>query len=369
MRSAQGQRSVDVIELNRGDARDRSTRTWRDVTGSPYSLPRVSTSRSATAASRSPRATTHVRPDPHRLHQHVQLQLRAARTRSTENNLYTPRGGRGVPRPPEARRRAERRPARSTRRRAGAARTVLALEALRRDGVEDPERNVVVILGTGLVGELFGRRCARIEPWTEAQFAQDPRLGRRARDSARLRPRRAVPARLASSRRAEAAGVLPELPPGRLPADRRQAVLLQHDPAPRRRRATARARSRVPDPLLVLLVTLGILLPLSRARVRAAAAARAAASAARRSRRSVFFAAIGLGFLLLEVVLIQRFVCSSASRPTRCRWCCSRCSSSPGSAPAGRPRRRPAAGADRRARVAVRADRAARSAPAAAGAR
>ena len=38
-----------------------------------------------------------------------------------------------------------------------------------------------------------------------------------------------------------------------------------------------------------------------------------------------FFAEIGLGFLLLEVVLVQRFVLSSAFPPMRFRWSCSRC--------------------------------------------
>ena len=66
---------------------------------------------------------------------------------------------------------------------------------------------------------------------------------------------------------------------------------------------------RRPTRSLCSLITLGILLVLSRARVRRCRSSlRPRAAAARRSASLAFFAAIGLGFLLLEIVLIQRFV-------------------------------------------------------------
>ena len=43
---------------------------------------------------------------------------------------------------------------------------MLALTALRERGIKDPERNVVVILGRDVFGELFGTVLARLRPWT-----------------------------------------------------------------------------------------------------------------------------------------------------------------------------------------------------------
>ena len=60
--------------------------------------------------------------------------------------------------------------------------------------------------------------------------------------------------------------------------------------------------------MLILLLTLGILLVLVDADLRAAAGPRAGAHAAADRRRCSSSSAIGLGFLLLEVALIQRFV-------------------------------------------------------------
>src|SRR5262249_37552422 len=54
--------------------------------------------------------------------------------------------------------------------------TILALTALKDRGIAHPERNVVVILGHDLFGELFGTVLARLTPWTPAELARVRRL-------------------------------------------------------------------------------------------------------------------------------------------------------------------------------------------------
>ena len=49
---------------------------------------------------------------------------------------------------------------------------MLTLEALRRRGVERPERNVVVVLGKDIYETLFGTVLARLRPWTPAELAR-----------------------------------------------------------------------------------------------------------------------------------------------------------------------------------------------------
>ena len=165
---SEGQGQIDVIELNRG-MREMVDEDLADVSGSPYSFPGVDTEigdgRSTLAARDE---------DYDQIHIGFTNTLSANAASSyalTENNLYTleafeeyldhlkPGGVLNVSRlyfhsGEEALRT-----------------TVLALEALRRHGVEDPERNVVTILGHGLGGD-FGTTLVRLEPYTEAELAE-----------------------------------------------------------------------------------------------------------------------------------------------------------------------------------------------------
>ena len=192
-----GQERVDVIELNRAirDAVDQDLRRW---SGAPYSLPGVSVD---IGDGRSRLAARDTRYDVIHIGFTDTLSANsAAGFALTEANLYTleafeeyfdhlkPGGVLNVTRlhrlvGDEALRA-----------------TVLALEALKREGVEHPERNVVVLLGHDIFNELFGTVLARREPWTAAELARDPAHGPRARRRRGLRPRRPVPARVGRPR-------------------------------------------------------------------------------------------------------------------------------------------------------------------------
>jgi hypothetical protein len=186
--------------------------------------------------------------------------------------------------------------------------TVLTLEALRREGVERPERNVVVVLGRDIFNELFGTVLARREPWTEAELARIRRLaGERGRGVA-YAPGGPYYREWGELARSESPRAFCER--------YRLDVCAPTDDRPfffNMRRVTDIGEKQPPgytyavEPLLVLAVTLGILgllcalaivLPL----VLAAPSGRAPVSS------MAYFAAIGLGFLLLEIALIQRFV-------------------------------------------------------------
>ena len=66
--------------------------------------------------------------------------------------------------------------------------TVLALDALKREGVEHPERNVVVLLGHDIFNELFGTVLARREPWTHAELERIRRLADERGDGVAFAP-------------------------------------------------------------------------------------------------------------------------------------------------------------------------------------
>ncbi len=189
---------------------------------------------------------------------------------------------------------------------------MLTLEALERGASSDPERNVVVrARARDIFDELFGTVLARREPWTPAELGRASRaLAARARRRRRVRARRPVPAEWAHlAAAADREALLRLLPARRLPADRRQAVLLQHDAARRPRRARAAGLLTRPTRSASCSLTLGDPRRCCRAaRVRAAAGAGRAAPTRPPAVGLVFFAAIGLGFLLLEIALIQRFV-------------------------------------------------------------
>jgi hypothetical protein len=192
--------------------------------------------------------------------------------------------------------------------------TVIALETLRRRGVDDPERHVVTVLGRAKNG-LFGTVLARLEPFTEGELALIRRLAEE-RDHARPGEAGVVYAPGGPHRR-EWAGLARAESPEEFCEDYRSNVCAPTDdkpfflnptrlqdvfePAP----AGATFLSRTP--FFVLLSVLGILAVLC-----ALAFALPLALVRSPGRPPVpsllFFAAIGLGFLVLEVVLIQRFV-------------------------------------------------------------
>jgi hypothetical protein len=300
-----GQRAVDVIELNEGivDVVDKDLRRW---SGSPYTLPRVSTS---VGDGRSILAARDTRYDQIHIGFTDTLSANSATAFAlTENNLYTteafeeyfdhlrPNGILSVSRlyrlvGDEALRA-----------------TVLTLEALRKRGVAHPENNVVVLLGHDILGELFGTVLARPRPWTAAELAKLRRLT--ARDGVEIAMAPGGPYRL------EWSGLHAAPSPAAFCASYRMDVCAPTDDKPfffNMRRLQDIGEAPPPgylysvDPFRVLLLTLailavlcvlGFLLPLLAVR----RAGRPGAGALS------FFAFIGLGFLLLEVVLIQRFV-------------------------------------------------------------
>jgi hypothetical protein len=300
-----GQRRVDVIELNQGivDVVDKDLRRW---SGSPYTLPRVST---AVGDGRSILAARDTKYDQIHIGFTDTLSANSATAFAlTENNLYTteafdeyfdhlrPNGILNVSRlyrlvGDEALRA-----------------TVLTLESLRKRGIAHPENNVVVLLGHDILGELFGTVLARPRAWTPSELARLRALAKR--DGVEIAMAPGGPYRL------EWAALHQAPSPAAFCASYRMDVCAPTDDKPfffNMRRLQDVGKAPPPgylysvDPFRVLLLTLGILavlcgvgfvLPLVAAR-RAGRPGTAALS---------FFAFIGLGFLLLEIVLIQRFV-------------------------------------------------------------
>jgi hypothetical protein len=186
--------------------------------------------------------------------------------------------------------------------------TVLTLEALRRHGVDHPERNVVVILGRDIFGERYGTVLARLRPWTRAELDTIQRLASERAEGVAFAP--GGPYRLEWRQLAAARSPLAFCEGWRLdvcpPTDDRPFFFNMTrlgavgDGTPEGYVTSA-------DPFLVLLITLGILVALC-----AVAFVVPLALGPRSGRPPLsslsFFALIGLGFLVLEVVLIQRFV-------------------------------------------------------------
>jgi len=300
-----GQERVDVIELNRAirDAVDQDLRRW---SGAPYSLPGVSVD---IGDGRSRLAARDTRYDVIHIGFTDTLSANsAAGFALTEANLYTleayeeyfdhlkPGGILNVTRlhrlvGDEALRA-----------------TVLALEALKREGVEHPERNVVVLLGHDIFNELFGTVLARREAWTAAELAFIRRMARERGDGVAFAS--GGPYRLEWTGLARAPDHESFCRDYRLdvcpPTDERPfffnmtrlSGLFDKPPA---------GYFFATDPLRILAVTVVILavlcalafgLPL---RLMPRGVRPPASSV-------VFFGAIGVGFLLLEIALIQRFV-------------------------------------------------------------
>jgi hypothetical protein len=301
-----GQRRVDVIELNRviREAVDDDMARW---SGSPYSLPGVSVTigdgRSKLAARETKYDVIHIG------FTDTLSANSAAGFALTEANLYTveayqeyfdhlePGGILDVTRlhrlvGDEALRA-----------------TVLALEALEREGIEHPERNVVVLLGHDIFNELFGTVLARREPWTDAELARIRRLADARGDGVAFAP--GGPYRLEWVQLARARDHQAFCHDYRLdvcpPTDdqpfffnmTRLSGLLEKPPA---------GYFFATDPLRILAVTLVILTLLSAFAFGLPLRLMRGEGERPPARAVLFFAAIGLGFLLLEIALIQRFV-------------------------------------------------------------
>jgi hypothetical protein len=301
-----GQRRVDVIELNR-EIRDMVDGELAEWSGRPFSLPGVSV---AIGDGRSTLAARDTRYD--QIHIGFTNTLTAGSGQAyalSENNLYTveafdeyldhlrPGGILSVSR---------------LYRFAGdevLRATVLALAALRDRGVSDPSRHVIVMLGRDTLAAFYGTVLVRLEPFTEAELARVRRL-------AAERTRGLVYAPGGPYRRewrGLAAAASPEAFCSGYPVDvcaptDNQPFFLNPvrlgdlgEPLPPGSPFISRT------PFVVLLVALGILAALS------LVAFVLPLALDRRSERPpasalAYFAAIGLGFLVFEVVLIQRFV-------------------------------------------------------------
>jgi hypothetical protein len=301
-----GQRQVDVIELNRAirDMVDEDLARW---SGQPFELPRVSV---AIGDGRSTLAARDTLYD--QIHIGFTNTLTAGSGSAyalSENNLYTveafdeyldhlrPGGLLSVSR---------------LYRFAGdevLRATVLALTALERRGVEAAERHPIVMLGRDTLNAFFGTVLVAREPFTAEQLA-------RVAELAPERTRGVVFAPGSTPRRewrelaaAESPEAFCESYPVDVcaPTDDRPFFLnpVRLSDLGEEQPAGSTFISRTP--FLVLLVALAILAALSAlAFVLPLLLDRAAARPPLGS--LAFFAAIGVGFLVLEVALIQRFV-------------------------------------------------------------
>ena len=299
---------VDVIELNRA-IRDVVDHDLRFLSGAPYTLPGVSTTIGDGRSTLTQRDTTY--DTVHLGFTDTYSGNSAQAFALTESNLYTveafqvyldhlkPDGVLNVSRPDrEGINEALRA-------------TVLALEALRREGVSRPERNVVVLLGhysSPFNTFAYGTVLAKKRPFTAAELATVKRLARERSEGVAFAP--GGPYAPGWSELAAASDARDFCEHADFdycaPTDDRpfffnlQRVGHFGDTA-------APGGFRVPDPTLILAVTLAILIVLA-----AVAFALPLALVRREGRPTsgalAYFAAIGLGFLVLEVVLIQRFV-------------------------------------------------------------
>jgi hypothetical protein len=303
------QSQVDVIELNQGivDVVDKDLRRW---SGAPYSLPGLNV---AVGDGRSILAARDTKYDQIHIGFTDTLSANSATAFAlTENNLYTTEAfdeyfdhltARGILNVSRLYRLVGDEALRAT---------VLALEALRKRGVEHPERNVVVLLGHDILGELFGTVLAKPRAWTARELARMRNLARAQGMQIAMAP--GGPYRL------EWAALHAAPSPAAFCASYRLNVCAPTDDKPfffNMRRLGDVFEAPQPgylysiDPFRVLLLTLAILavlcvvgfvLPLVVVRRQAGRVGRPG------FRALSFFAFIGLGFLLLEVVLIQRFV-------------------------------------------------------------
>ena len=295
--------NVDVIEINSA-IRDIVDKQLGSFSGSPYTLPHVHTAIGDGRAVLAARSTKY-----DEIHIGFTDTLSADSAQGfalTESNLYTreafeeyfdhlrPNGMLSVSRlrkltGPEAVRVS-----------------VLALGALQHRGIKHPERNVVVLRGHDLLGSEFETVLARLQPWTSAELAQLDALAKVRTDGIMFGPSGPYVAEWNDIHvqgwskfcHSYTYNVCP-------PTDdqpfffntRRPSSIFNPPPgAPKN------------DPVSILLITLGILL------LCALAAFLLPLILVRRTRKPpsaislAYFAAIGLGYLLVEIVFIQRFV-------------------------------------------------------------
>jgi hypothetical protein len=195
--------------------------------------------------------------------------------------------------------------------------TVLTLASLERRGFDDPLRHVVVLRGVDLFGAEFGTVLARENPWTDAELAEIRELARE-RSGSEARRTGAEPVVLLAPD-GEAVGEWAELRDASsvdaFCASYRVDVCAPTDDRPfffnmRRPSQIFTSAERIDDtdPVRILVLTAAILLVLAAAGF-ALPLALGRRTVTRPSATSlVYFAAIGFGFLLLEIVLVQRFV-------------------------------------------------------------
>jgi SAM-dependent methyltransferase len=301
---AEHQRRVDVIELNRAirDVVDRNLRPW---SGAPYTLPHVHTTIGDGRSTLAQRDTKY-----DQIHIGFTNTLSAGSGSSfalAENNLYTVeafqeyfdhlRPG-GILNVSRLYRLAGEEALRAT---------VLTLATLQRRGIRDPRRNVVVIVGTGAQGLFSGTVLARLRPFTDAELARIRALAAQRAQGVAFAP--GGPYQL--EWRALAAD--PDLE--HFCTHYRIDVCPPTDDRPFFLQVTRLSDvghsglgyAFSPNPFVVLLIALGVLALLS-----ALAFVLPLALAGGDARPSVpavsYFAAIGVGFLMLEIVLVQRFV-------------------------------------------------------------
>jgi hypothetical protein len=301
---ASGQRHVDVIELNEG-IRKVVDEDLSHLSGSPYSRPGVST---AIGDGRSVLAARDRHYDVIHMGFAGTLSANAAAGFVlTENNLYTveafqeyfdhltPTGVLDVSRIRTGGAGNE-----------GIRLTVLVLASLERMGVQHPERNAVVVLGRDILGEETATVLARLRPFTPNELQAIGRLADERGRGVVFAP--GGPYKDEWKELADAGGWRNFCTSYRMnvcpPTDDKPFFFNMN----RLSQIGENTANEAPaDPSQILMLTLGILVALS-----LAAFLLPLRLARDRTRPTVgsltYFAAIGLGFLLIEVVLIQRFV-------------------------------------------------------------
>jgi hypothetical protein len=299
-----GAKRVDVIELN-SDIRGVVDDDLRSLSGSPYSRPGVYTTIGDGRAILAARST-----------KYDQIQLSFTDTLSatgaqgfalTENNLYTEEAFKeyldhlrpdGVLNISRLRKLVGDEAIRAT---------VLTLASLQQHGVQHPERNVVVLLGHDILGEQFGTVLARLKPYTSHELAQIRTLAAERGNGVAFAP---------GGPYLDEWKQLAESPNWQsFCRNYHLNVCAPTDDKPfffNMQRLTQVGTQGSgyffsSSPYTILMLTLGILALLS------AVAFVLPLGLVRRERRPrpgalIYFAAIGVGFLVLEIALIQRFV-------------------------------------------------------------
>lgn len=186
--------------------------------------------------------------------------------------------------------------------------TVLTLAALEERGIEHPERNIVVVRGVDVFNETYGTVFARLTPWTEEEVAQ---IGKLADERALgIAFAAGGPYQDAWQELADAGHWKKFCNSYRLnvcpPTDDKPFFFNM-------RRVSQIGASRPPgyrysiDPTDMLLLTLGMLAVLSVLGFVFPLFFRRTGERPKLT-SLVYFLALGLGFLVLEIVFIQRFV-------------------------------------------------------------